>query len=52
MALQIPLNWMRDFVDWSLADDDLAEAVRRMADAAHDAQGFESFIQASIQLTL
>ncbi|HIL87960.1 MAG TPA: phenylalanine--tRNA ligase subunit beta [Deltaproteobacteria bacterium] len=25
MALQIPLNWMRDFVDWSLADDDLAE---------------------------
>ena len=34
------------------ADDDLAEAVRRMADAAHDAQGFESFIQAGIQLTL
>ena len=25
MALQIPLNWMRDFVDWSLADDELAE---------------------------
>jgi len=25
MALQIPLNWMRDFVDWPLADDELAE---------------------------
>ena len=25
MALQIPLNWMRDFVDWPLTDDDLAE---------------------------
>ena len=34
------------------ADDDLAEAVRRIAVAARDAKGFQSFVQAGTQLTL
>ena len=33
-------------------DDELAEAVRRMAIAAQDADGFQSFVRAGAQLTL
>ena len=33
-------------------DDDLVEAVRRMAIAAQDADGFQSFVRAGAQLTL
>ena len=34
------------------ADDELAEAVRRMAIAAKDADGFQSFVQTATKLTL
>jgi len=34
------------------SDDELVEAVRRMADAAHDTAGFEEFVHSGIALTL
>lgn len=34
------------------ADDELAEAVRRIGDAASDADGFEAFLQSGVRLTL
>ena len=34
------------------ADDELAEAVRRIGEAAHDADGFRAFLQSGVALTL
>jgi aspartate aminotransferase len=34
------------------SDDELVEAVRRMGEAAHDADGFQEFVACGVQLTL